>query len=148
MKHLQFIKWIKQNPAIEKLYVIFASEAERNPYWLFSPILSSYRRTFITGARELQYDAAMAQFAAITTESIDAALKGGYADTGETIKALFDTEALIEWVDEQNRSRNFPAFDGCTVEKVEVVARQAAPAAIAQDWAKFTLTIRVTYTTY
>ena len=148
MKHLQFIEWIKQNPAVERLYVIFADEAERNPYWLFSPTTSSYRRTFITGAQELQYDATMAQFTSISTDSIEAALEGGYADSNETVKALFDTESLIAWVDEQNRMRNFPTFDGCTIEKVEAVTRQATPSAIAQDWAKFTLTIRVTYTTY
>lgn len=143
--HTAFIEWAKQNPAISKLYVIFADEAQRDPYWLFSPVPSSYRKTDITGAQTLQYDAVMAQFTAISADSIEAALKGGYIDSHETVKALFDAEALIVWVGEQEKLRNYPAFGGA-VEKVECLTHAASPAAIGTDWAKFTLTIRVTYT--
>lgn len=148
MKHLAFIKWIKQNLAIEKLYVIFAAESERNPYWLFSPVPSTYRRTDITGAAYYQYDVAMANFTSISTESIDAALEGGYADNHTTIQALFDTERLIDWVNTQEQSLNYPKFDGCIIEKVEVLTKEATPAAVAQDWAKFLLTVRVSYKKY
>lgn len=63
----------------------------------------------------------------------------------ENADAMHDVELFMDWIREQNRERNFPEFEDCDVQRVEVLNNLPVSAGQDSEVAKYMYTCRVTY---
>lgn len=79
-----------------------------------------------------------------------AIVKIAQADTGTSETNADQAQSVqdfMDWIDEQNTLKNFPAFDGCTVLSIENLQNMPNFAGISQDegTAKYMFQCRVRY---
>lgn len=59
--------------------------------------------------------------------------------------AMYSVEQFMNWVKEQNAQQNFPDFEGCNVQRVEVLNNMPVVAGQDDEVAKYMFQCRVTY---
>lgn len=66
-------------------------------------------------------------------------------NNADNAEAMYAVEQFMDWVKAQNQLRNFPDFEGCDVQRVEVLNNLPFSAGTDDEVAKYMYTCRVTY---
>lgn len=129
--------WLYGNEEISALFFNFSTTGEMDT--VIAPIVSDYAiKKYIDGSSNRQYDFAIIQYRKYTSE---------VPNVTENVETVFDVEKVMEWIEAQNRKRNFPKFpDGCIVTKVENLQDMPEVAGINDTNAKYMFSCRIRYT--
>lgn len=134
-KHEAMWQWISECPVIDKLYYNFGSSVPNSSVFLPNASDRIVKRD-IFGTMTKHYDFAVTSFVTVDT-------------TLHTIDNLVNYTALqdfIDWVEEQNKLRNFPVLDdNCTVKTVLPLQNMPTNAGATTSIAKFMVQCRVVY---
>lgn len=131
------IEYIKEYPELESFpYFNTSSETAGN-----TSIQTAYGTTWVKryarGHGIKAYD-----FAVVYMGQQDSA---GTSDINAT--QMFSVDKFMDWIDEQNKAKNFPAFDGAKVISIENLQNQPNFAGVneAGNVAKYMFQVRVKY---
>ena len=133
-KHTAIWNWLYQNEQIKRLYFNFSDVQTGNTVIATSPgrIIKSYT----DGSKMMAYDFAMIQYMNLNTIDVN---------SEENAETMFDAEQLMEWIDEQERIKNYPVFPNCSVTKVENLQTVPTVAGMDDTRAKYLFSCRITY---
>ena len=107
--------------------VVFTPEAVTSDEWV---------RRYVDGGGIKNYNFVLSQYAPLVCQS----------NTPANIVTLDAFERVAEWIDLQNRLKNYPAFPvGCEIQKIEVTP--AGVAASDETGAKLQMTVTINYYT-
>ena len=134
-KHLAVWDWLMQNEDIKRLYFNFSDTRNGNITIATSPAPASLM-TYLNGDKLKAYDFALIQYKPLNTVDVN---------SEENAEIMFDAEQLMEWIDEQERKKNYPYFPGCAVQKVENMPNMPSIAGMDDQIAKYLFSCRITY---
>ena len=83
-----------------------------------------------------EYDFGVVQYKPINTN---------VPNNSDNAAEMFDVDLLMDWIKEQNKQRNFPQFEGCTVQRVEVLNNMPVVTGQDDEVARYMAQCRVTY---
>ena len=63
----------------------------------------------------------------------------------ENADAMYSVEQFMDWVKSQNAQQSFPVFEGCEVQRVEVLNNMPVVTGQDDEVAKYMFQCRVTY---
>lgn len=135
-KHQAVWDWLYSCPAVKDLFFNFGVAQNDNTI-VGTQAAESIIKTYLGGATVREYDFAIIQFKPANTETPNSA---------ENAEILFDTEAVMRWVDEQAKQRNFPAFPAnCEIQSIKNLHNMPFVAGQDETGAKYMFTVRITY---
>ena len=134
-KHLAVWKWLYQNEDIKRLFFNFSDTQNGNITIATSPGTGALKN-YINGDKLKAYDFSMIQYKPLNTVDVN---------SEENAEIMFDVEKLMEWIEEQERIKNYPYFAGCPIQKVEVLPNMPSIAGIDDAVAKYLFSCRITY---
>jgi len=127
--------WIKTYPGIGRLYFNFGVAQDGNQSFVPNPTERIVKRD-VLGNETKHYDFAVTAYRSISTE----------AGTDENILDYCGVSEFIAWVNEQNKSKNYPDFgDGCYIENIECLQNIPAQSGVDGELAKYMIQCRITY---
>lgn len=83
-----------------------------------------------------QYDFGVVQYKPINTN---------VPNNSDNAAEMYDVDLLIDWIKEQDKQRNYPTFEGCTVQRVEVLNNMPVVTGQDDEVARYMCQCRVTY---
>lgn len=134
-KHLAVWEWLFQNEEIKRLYFNFSDTQNGNITIATSPANSALK-TYTNGDKLKAYDFSLIQYKPMNTVDVN---------SEENAEIMFDAEKLMDWIDEQERVKNYPRFRGCPVQKVENMPNMPSIAGMDDTVAKYLFSCRITY---
>ena len=128
-------EWLAGSPYVTDLYFNFAP-AEAGVTGVASVsgerILKAYMGWYVLKA----YEFGVIQYKPINTD---------IPNNSDNADAMHDVELFMNWVKEQNDEKNFPEFEGCTVQRVEVLNNVPMVTGQDDEVARYMYQCRVTY---
>lgn len=127
--------WLAESPFVTDLYFNFGP-AEAGVTSLAPVSGERVLKHYIDGTALMCYEFGVVQFKPVNMD---------VPNNTDNADAMYDVELFMDWVKEQNRLRNFPNFEGCDVQRVEVLNNLPFAAGTDDEVAKYMYTCRVTY---
>lgn len=127
--------WLAQSPYITDLYFNFAP-AEAGVTGVTPVSGERVLRRYLGGYSLVEYDFGVVQYKPVNTD---------VPNNSDNADEMYNVELLMAWIEDQNRLKNFPAFEGCEVQKVEVLNNMPVVAGQDDEVAKYMVQCRVTY---
>ncbi len=134
-KHLAVWEWLMQNEDIKRLYFNFSDTQNGNITIATSPANAALKK-YVNGDKLKAYDFSLIQYKPLNTVDVN---------SEENAEIMFDAEQLMDWIDEQERRKNYPYFRGCAVQKVESLPNMPSIAGMNDQIAKYLFSCRITY---
>ena len=134
-KHDIVIQWLFQNDDIKRLYFNF-SDTTNGTVTIATSSGNRNLKTYADGSEMKAYDFALIQYKPLNTVDVN---------SNENAEIMFDAEKLMEWLDEQEKKKNYPYFQGCFVTKVENLQNMPSVAGMNDTEAKYLFSCRITY---
>ena len=134
-KHKAVWNWLYQNEDIKRLYFNFSDIQNGNVAIATSPANAALK-TYINGDKLKAYDFALIQYKPLNTVDVN---------SDENADIMFDAEQLMDWIDEQEKRKNYPVFPGCFVQKVENLPNMPSVAGMDDIHTKYLFNCRITY---
>lgn len=107
-KNDAMIEYLSQYPDIQS-FLYFNSSVDQSGH---TSVATSYgekwEKRYVGGHGIKNYD-----FALVMHQPQDD------GTTKTNANAMYDVQKFMDWIDEQNRARNFPAFDGCQMLSIQ-----------------------------
>ena len=128
-------EWLAQSPYVTDLYFNF-SPAEEGVTSVASISGETVLKRYFGGWALKQYDFGVVQFKPINTD---------VPNNSDNAAEMYDVDLLMDWIKEQNRLRNFPNFEGCTIQRVEVLNNMPVVTGQDDEVARYMCQCRVTY---
>lgn len=103
-------------------------------------------RTFIDGSVMKRFTFTIIDYRSIAYQAV--VNQVGY--TNENVEELFDTQAIIDWISEQEKLKNYPNFgDKCEIENMSVLTDNpnlnGVDTSTKPSLAKYSFSIRIDY---
>ena len=133
-KHTAIWNWLYENEQIKRLYFNFSDVQTGNTVIATSP--GRTIKTYADGSKMMAYDFAMIQYLNLNTVDVN---------SEENAETMFDAEQLMEWIEEQDRIKNYPVFRNGFVTKVENLQTVPTVAGMDDTRAKYLFSCRITY---
>jgi len=134
-KHDAVMQWLFQNESIRRLYFNF-SDTQNGNVVLATNNGNYALKQYTNGSALRAYDFALIQYKPLNTFDVN---------SNENAEVMFDAQQLMDWVDEQERLRNYPKFGDCKVQKVENLQNMPSVAGMNDTEAKYLFSCRITY---
>ena len=134
-KHKAVWDWLFQNEEIKRLYFNFSDTQNGNITIATSPANAALKN-YTNGDKLKAYDFSLIQYKPMNTVDVN---------SEENAEIMFDAEKLMDWIDEQERVKNYPRFYGCFVQKVENMPNMPSIAGLDDTVAKYLFSCRITY---
>ena len=136
-RHEAMFEWMGTYPKIHDIYT-FDFGKVKNDTNVFQMISESSVKTDITGEETVQYKFGISEYKSYTNDPF----------TNENIENVEAVDEFIEWVEQQDKIRNFPHIEGANVEKVKAVRTGSGIDAAdpIMRIAQYTFLVIVTYT--
>ena len=134
-KHDALMEWLFSNESIRRLYFNF-SDTQNGNVVVATNSGNYVMKRFVDGSSIRAYDFAMIQYKPLNTVDVN---------SNENAEIMFDAEQLMDWIDEQEKNRTYPHFQGCTVMKVENLQNMPSVAGMNDTEAKYLFSCRITY---
>jgi len=133
---------IAENP----VYFNFAQAKDNSKSIVTVATDKAIDRSFIDGSVKKRYNFTIIDFKSV----IDQALPTIPGYTSENVADVFDVQSIIDWIDEQNDSRNYPEFgENCLVEEMRTTTDNPNLNGVDSNQkpnlAKYSITIQVDY---
>lgn len=133
---------IRDNP----LFFNFISAKEDNKQIITMANDKILDKKFVDGSVMKRYTLTIVDFKSVVYQAI--VKQAGYPN--ENVEDLFDVQAIMDWVNEQNTNNVFPDFGSdCDIESIETVTDNpnlnGIDTSTAPSTAKYSFSIRVTY---
>lgn len=128
-------EWLAQSPYITDLYFNFAP-AEQGVTSVASISGETILRRYFGGWALKQYDFGVVQYKPINTD---------VPNNSDNAEEMFDVDLLMDWIKEQDKQRNYPDFEGCTIQRVEVLNNMPVVTGQDDEVARYMAQCRVTY---
>ena len=150
-KNKQVLEYLYECPQIRDnpLFFNFVNAKEDNNQFLTTSNDKSSNKHFIDGSEGRRY-----LFTLITFKSMnDLALVKDEEVSNENVDEMFDAQAFIDWVAEQERLRHYPDFgEDCVVDKISTTTEnpkhEGTNTAINPPLAMYSVTVRIDYIDY
>lgn len=128
-------EWIQQYQSFDKLFYNFCMAEDGNKNFIPNPT-NYVMKQYIDGSTLRYYDFAITSFSRYSDVPYDE----------ENILDYKEMQKFIEWIDEQNKLRNYPNF-GSNCNIIEVSNLQNNPSSSLEDkeLAKYMIQCRITY---
>ena len=134
-KHDAVMQWLFQNEDIKRLYFNF-SDVTNGTVTIATSSGNRNLKTYADGSEMKAYDFALIQYKPLNTVDVN---------SNENAEIIFDAEKLMEWLDEQEKRKNYPMFVGSLVTKVENLQNMPSVAGMNDTEAKYLFSCRITY---
>lgn len=134
-KHDALMDWLFRNESIRRLYFNF-SDTQNGNVVVATNSGNYVIKRFVDGSSVRAYDFALIQYKPLNTVDVN---------SNENAEVMFDAEQLMDWIDEQEKNRMYPHFDGCVVMKVENLQNMPSVAGMNDTEAKYLFSCRITY---
>ena len=127
--------WFSQSPYVTDLYFNF-TPAEEGVTGVAPISGETVLKRYLGGYALKEYDFGVVQFKSVNTD---------VPNNNDNATEMYDVDLLMDWIKEQDKQRNYPNFEGCTIQRVEVLNNM--PVVTGQDdkVAKYMCQCRVTY---
>ena len=122
-------EWLAQSPYVTDLYFNFAP-TEAGVTGVSSISGETVLKRYCGGWALKQYDFGVVQYKPINTDNA---------------AEMYDVDLLMDWIKEQDKERNYPVFEGCTVQRVEVLNNMPVVTGQDDEVARYMAQCRVTY---
>ena len=135
-KNSAMLEYLRQYPGLQSI-LYFNSMVDRVGNEALQTVYGeTWEKEYVRGHGIKQWDFAVVKIAKASTGTSD-------TNVNET-QAVQD---FMDWIDEQNKAKNFPAFDGCKVLSIENLQNMPNFAGINNDegTAKYMFQCRVRY---
>lgn len=135
-KNKEILEFLEQCPAV-KSFLFFNSSAERPGRISVQTVYSeAWEERHLRGHGIRQYD-----FAVVQMLPQDEGTSDNNATQAHVVQSFMD------WIDEQNKKRNFPKFEGCNVLSIENLQNMPNLAGVneAGTVARYMFQVRVRY---
>lgn len=134
-KNAAILRWISASPFVCDLYFNFlparvgATGVET---------ISGERtiKRYISGGALKAYEFGVIQYKGLNQD---------VPNSEENAETLAEIEDFMTWAENQNRLRNYPEFEGCAIQKLEVLNNLPVVSGQDGEKAKYLFTVRVTY---
>lgn len=137
------IEWLKQNPDIGKLYTIFGEE--KAGAVIFTPVMDRpFENKYIDGSFRRAFTIALNTFQTISRHTVDSVAP----EITQNIEKFFKVENIIEWIEEQHESHNFPDFTPYEIEEIQILARNPNMAGQSLELVRYMCQFRILYMDY
>ena len=135
-KHKAMLDYLSQYPGLDAFLRFNSVTDELGNVSVQTVYGDKWERQYIGGHGIKRYD-----FAVVTMNPQDPGTSRVNADQME------DVEGFMAWIEEQNKARNFPDFDGCKVLSIENLQNMPNLAGVnsAGNVAKYMMQCRVRY---
>lgn len=135
-RHKAVWDWMYQCQDIPRLFFNFGKSENGNT--VVDTIASEkVIKKYVGGSSMRAYDFAVIQYKPANVET---------PNNPENAAVIFDVEAVMRWVETQNKQRNFPVFpDNCTIQRIENLANMPTVAGQDELGAKYMFAVRITY---
>ena len=134
-RHDAVWQWLYQNEQIKRLYFNF-SDTDSGNVVIATNSGNNKLKTYTDGSTRRAYDFALIQYLPLNTVDVN---------SNENAEIMFDAEKLMDWIDEQENTKNYPVFPGCIVTKVENLQSMPSVAGMNDTEAKYLFSCRITY---
>lgn len=137
-RHEAMFNWIGSYPNIHDIFNVDFSEAEVRTN-SFKILDEQVKKTDILGNETVNYKFSIGEYRNYTTNPF----------TMENLKNIEAVDEFIDWVNEQDKIRNYPQIPNANVEKVTASRIGSGMASVdpIMRLAQYTFTVTVTYTT-
>lgn len=137
-KNQAMLQYLQSSPAFAGIACQFGDISDGSV--IFNTVQNdAVIRTDITGTRTKYYDFAIVKYCAMTTD----------APSAQNVDTLDAISAMMAWIADQDKKKNYPAFENATVTKIENL--QNMPTVAGTDdklnLVKYMYQARVTYKT-
>ena len=134
-KHKAVWNWLFQNEQVKRLFFNFSDTRDGN-VTIATSSGNRKLKTYADGSEIRAYDFSLIQYKPLNTVDVN---------SDENTEIMFDAEQLMEWLDEQEKKKNYPIFPGCFVTKVENLQNMPTVAGMNDTEAKYLFSCRITY---
>ena len=134
-RHDAVMEWLYRNEDVKRLYFNFSDTQDGNIVIATGPGNNVLKR-YVNGDALKPYDFSLILYKGLNTTDVNST---------ENAEVMFDVERFMAWVEEQDRLRNYPAFPGVTVAKVENLQNMPSVAGMNDTEAKYLFSCRITY---
>lgn len=128
-------EWLSASPYLTDLYFNFAP-AEAGVTNVAAVSGERVLKHYLGGDAMMCYDFGVVQYKPVNMD---------IPNSPDNADAMNDVELFMDWVREQNALRNFPDFEGCEIQRVEVLNNLPIAAGQDDEVAKYMFECRVTY---
>ena len=128
-------EWLAQSPYVTDLYFNFAP-AEEGVTSVASISGETVLRRYLGGWAVKQYDFGVVQYKPINAD---------VPNNSDNAEEMYNVDLLMEWIKAQDQAKNYPAFTGCTVQRVEVLNNMPVVTGQDDEVARYMCQCRVTY---
>ena len=128
-------EWLSASPFVTDLYFNF-SPAEPNVTSVAPVSGERVLRHYIDGSALMCYEFGVIQYKPVNMD---------VPNNTDNAEAMYDVELFMDWVKEQNALRNFPRFDGCVMQRADVLNNLPMAAGTDNEVAKYMYMCRLTY---
>ena len=128
-------EWLAQSPYVTDLYFNF-SPAEEGVTSVASISGETVLKRYFGGWALKQYDFGVVQFKPINTD---------VPNNSDNAAEMYDVDLLMDWIKEQDKQRNYPNFEGCTIQRVEVLNNMPVVTGQDDEVARYMAQCRGTY---
>ncbi len=128
-------EWLAQSPYVTDLYFNFAP-TEAGVTGVSSISGETVLKRYCGGWALKQYDFGVVQYKPINTD---------VPNNTDNAAEMYDVDLLMDWIKEQDKERNYPVFEGCTIQRVEVLNNMPVVTGQDDEVAKYMCQCRVTY---
>ena len=133
---------ISSNP----LFFNFSQAKDNNKQLVVVPVDRIINKPYIDGSVLKRYTFTIYDYRSITYQAL--VNVPGYQN--ENVEELMDVQGIIEWIDEQNDSQNFPNFGtDCIIDSINVSTNvpslNGVDTSLTPSLAKYAITIMVDY---
>ena len=147
-KNQAMIDYLNTCPAIRDnpLFFNFINAKDDNKQIITVANDKRVNKNFIDGSVLMRYTLTLIDFKSVVFQAV--VKQSGY--TNENVEDMFDVQAIMDWVTEQSRLRNFPDFGtDCQVDDIQTVTDNpnlnGIDTSIAPAQAKYSFSIQVDY---
>jgi hypothetical protein len=135
-KHTAMWNWLYQCPELSDLFFTFSQN--KNGSAVLVPMAKEKAvKTFLDGSTINHYDFMLVLYKEINADT---------PNNTENVDVMVDVEKCMDWIETQNKDRNFPLFPtGCTVQRVENIQNMPTVAGQDESGAKYMFACRVIY---
>jgi len=147
-KNQAIIDWLNNCPQVQAnpLYFNFSEAKDNNKQIVTTANDKAIQKPFIDGAVLKQFTFTIIDYKSIAYRAV--AKEIGYPD--ENVEEMAEVQSIIDWVEEQADSRNYPNFGTeCEIESMEVLTDNpnlnGTDTSVTPALAKYSLSIQIKY---
>lgn len=140
---------IRNNP----LFFNFINAKDKNKQLMTFANEKSTNQSFVDGSIRKRYTFTIIDFRSVSYNALVTALgttTSSQPIPNENVDEFLDVQAIIDWITEQNRARNFPDFgDKCLIEEIRALTDNpnlnGVDTKVKPSLAKYSVSIQIDY---